>query len=199
MSAQTHIHGKKDVDELENNTHHETSFDDPEWIGADSAGRTGNHSRQYVKRPWMLADDGLITFRGWCGVQPFRLYDRGIEAERRLAKLGLYTVIYGEIYGPRRKIAQDGCPKPTVQPSKTIVPDDIAKGCCCEYGKSQTGMSELGLGDNEWVNELTGYAEIVRLASGRSLRLKLRLYNVEGAGRDARNEATACASWGERN
>ena len=45
----------------------------------------------------------------------------------------------------------------------------------------------------------TGDAEIVRLASGRSLRLKLRLYNVEGAGRDARNEATTCASWGERN
>ena len=50
----------------------------------------------------------------------------------------------------------------------------------------------------EWVNEQTGYAEIVRLASGRSLRLKLRLYNVEGAGRNARNEATARASWGKR-
>ena len=45
---------------------------------------------------------------------------------------------------------------------------------------------------------LTGDAEIVRLASRRSLRLKLCLDNVEGASRDARNETTAGASWEER-
>jgi len=41
----------------------------------------------------------------------------------------------------------------------------------------------------------TGYAEIVRLASCRSLRLELCLDNVERTCRNARDEATACASW----
>jgi hypothetical protein len=41
---------------------------------------------------------------------------------------------------------------------------------------------------------LTGDAEIVRLASRRSLHLKHCLDNVEGASRDARSEATAGAS-----
>jgi hypothetical protein len=40
----------------------------------------------------------------------------------------------------------------------------------------------------------TGYAEIVRLAECRSLRLELRLDNVERTGRNTRGETTARAS-----
>jgi len=43
-----------------------------------------------------------------------------------------------------------------------------------------------------WIQ--TGYAEIVRLAKRRSLRLELCLDNVERTGRDTRGKATACAS-----
>jgi hypothetical protein len=40
----------------------------------------------------------------------------------------------------------------------------------------------------------TGYAEIVRLAECRSLRLELRLDDVERTGRNTRGETTARAS-----
>ena len=46
--------------------------------------------------------------------------------------------------------------------------------------------------DETWIQ--TGYAEIVRLAKRRSLRLELCLDNVERTGRDTRDKATACAS-----
>jgi hypothetical protein len=57
------------------------------------------------------------------------------------------------------------------------------------------GMTRLGLGKEvikTWIQ--TGYAEIVRLAKRRSLRLELCLDNVERTGRDTRDKATACAS-----
>ena len=78
----------------------------------------------------MLPDDRLITLRRWRRVQPFCLCDWGIETRRRLAKSGLDPVVYGEVNGPSRKITKDGRPEATVEPSKTIVQDDIAKGCC---------------------------------------------------------------------
>lgn len=43
--------------------YHETRFYDPERIGGDGAGASGAHGGQYVDGPWMLADDGLVTFR----------------------------------------------------------------------------------------------------------------------------------------
>jgi hypothetical protein len=43
----------------------------------------------------------------------------------------------------------------------------------------------------------TGYAEIVRLAECRSLRLELCLDNVERTGRNTRGETAARASWDE--
>ena len=47
--------------------------------------------------------------------------------------------------------------------------------------------------DETWIQ--TGYAEIVRLAKRRSLRLELCLDDVERTGRNTRDEATACASY----
>ena len=61
-------------------------------------------------------------------------------------------------------------------------------------------------GESDWIrtrtrkcnNEervlLTGYAEIVRLAKRRSLRLELCLDNVKRTGGDTRGESTACTS-----
>ena len=51
-------------------THHETSLDDPERIGTDSAGCAGGHGREDVKGPRMLAHDWLITFGGRRGIEP---------------------------------------------------------------------------------------------------------------------------------
>lgn len=90
-------------------------------------------------------------------------------------------------------------PSPRYSPRKPSCRTILRKVAVVNTAKVVQACQNWDFGDNEWVNEQTGYAEIVRLASGRSLRLKLRLYNVEGAGRDARNEATTCASWGERN
>lgn len=64
--------------------------------------------------------------------------------------------------------------------------------------KGRGVRTELGLGQQRCNNEkrvlLTGYAEIVRLAERRSLRLELCLDNVERTGRDTRGETTASAS-----
>ena len=51
--------------------HHEARLDDPERIGADGAGRTGDHGGEDVDGPWVLAHDGLVALRGGRRVEPF--------------------------------------------------------------------------------------------------------------------------------
>jgi hypothetical protein len=111
-------------------TYHEACFDDPERIGADRACGAGDHGRQDVEGPRMLAHNRLIALGGRRGIEAFRLDCRCIDTKRQFAETSLDPIVHGEVDGPRRKITEYGRPETAVQTSKPIVSDDVAKRRC---------------------------------------------------------------------